>query len=303
MLPNRALRTICYVLEAMQLCFLGKVLVTSGYDEENLIMSNWQITPFLFDKVIPMAQNKQELFENFETQFKTQIKSLKLTQSRLFEVFTHKSFAHEVELVNTDNEKLEFIGDAALDTVVSTIIYKKYPEMSEGELSKLRSAIVNEKSLSEIALILGLGKYIILGRGELKLKGYEKPSILANTLESLFGAIYLDQGLDQLFKVLEEIYALCLKEKFDFLNEDLLLEFDAKTKLQEMVMKRFHVLPEYSVSEIKEGKRVVFEVECSINNRSIAIHQSQSKKKAMQEIAAKILKEKLIENTSEKLCY
>jgi ribonuclease-3 len=205
-------------------------------------------------------------------------------------------------MISLNNEKLEFVGDAALDTVVSTIIYKKYPEMTEGELSKLRSAIVNEKSLSLIARQLDLGKYIILGRGEYKLKGNEKDSILANTLEALFGAVYIDCGLDHLFALLQEIYQICLKNDYDFLSKDLLLNFDAKTKLQEIVMQKYKVLPEYQFSEIKEGNQTLFQVECLVKDKSLAIHKSLSKKRAMQEIAAKIIKENILENHMEKLC-
>jgi ribonuclease-3 len=275
-----------------------------GHDHGEL-MSTRQITFYLNETLLPFAHTKEILFEEFSKNVNLPIDTSFLTPARLFEIFTHKSFHHENNRSTPHNERLEFLGDAVLDLIISDKLIRQYPEKSEGDLSKLRSALVNENSLSSMSRKLKLNQFILLGRGELKAEGFSKDSILSDVFEALLGGVYLDHGASKAFDFFDEILRF-LTDKHDFvlMSDKHLNQFDAKTKLQELVMKDYKVTPNYEINEVNNN----FEIQFKINEVVIAEHTSISKKKGMQELARKILNEELLKNKNikkslENLCY
>lgn len=212
-------------------------------------------------------------------------------QRLLIEALTHKSYLNEVGgAEETDNERLEFLGDAVLDLVVSEYLVQAFPEAAEGELSKLRSRLVSEKTLSRVAQRIGLGDLLRLGRGETKTQGHSKPSILADALEAVFAAVYLDGG--------PEAAARCVKAVF---SEELascdrtLTRGDYKTDLQEFCQRKFEMLPHYrTIRETGPDHEKMFEVEILIRGERYGVGAGKSKKEAEQ-MAAKQALEKVRE--------
>ena len=123
----------------------------------------------------------------------------------LIQAFTHSSYVNEHRKPHEDNERLEFLGDAVLELTVSQYLFQKYPTMSEGELTKLRAAIVCEPSLVRFANELSFGSLVLLGKGEEMTGGRERPALLADVFEAFIGALYLDQGLETVWEFLKEI--------------------------------------------------------------------------------------------------
>ncbi|WP_225754870.1 ribonuclease III [Actinotalea sp. Marseille-Q4924] len=152
---------------------------------------------------------------------------------------THRSFAHEAGGIPT-NERLEFLGDTVLGLVVTEALYRRHPDLSEGELAKMRAATVSQRSLAAIARELGLGGYLLLGKGELTTGGREKDSILSDTLEALFGAVYLTHGLEGARGVVERLVDPTLE-----VAADLGAGLDWKTSLQELAARLDLGAPEY----------------------------------------------------------
>ncbi len=205
----------------------------------------------------------------------------------LFEALTHSSFVNEfAKLEMRSYERLEFLGDALVDFFVSKELNHRYPDLKEGELSRLRSALVNENSLSELAWRHALGEGIIFGKAEILSCGWAKDSILADIVESLIAAVYLDQGMDQAEKAFHQL----LRGTEDFFGISKLEEFDAKSRLQEKTMALYKALPEYRATELLDG---TFKVELFICSLFIASVEAPSKKKGEMKVAARTLKEKL----------
>jgi len=140
---------------------------------------------------------------------------------------THRSFAHEAGGIPT-NERLEFLGDAVLGVIVTEALYRRHPELPEGELAKMRSATVSQRALSEVARTLGLGQFILLGKGELRTGGAGKDSILSDTVEALIGAVYLSHGLERTRDLVHSLVDPLLSSA-----ADLGAGLDWKTSLQE----------------------------------------------------------------------
>lgn len=157
----------------------------------------------------------------------------------LEQALTHRSAS------STNNERLEFLGDSVLNFVIAEAVFQRREEADEGELSRLRANLVNKQSLAAIARSIGLGECIRLGGGELKSGGHRRASILADALEAVFGAIYLDGGFDAVRAVIGRLYA----ERLDNLPTLQQLK-DAKTRLQEYLQGRGHELPSYAVQEV-----------------------------------------------------
>ncbi len=147
--------------------------------------------------------------------------------SLLTQALTHRSAN------GSNNERLEFLGDAVLDFVISDAVFKRRPDASEGDLSKLRASLVKDTSLAKLAADLGIGEHLILGSGERKTGGHRRESILADALEAIFGAVFLDSGFAAATEIIERVYARRLEELPD--AEDLR---DAKTRLQEWLQAR-----------------------------------------------------------------
>ena len=193
---------------------------------------------------------------------------------------THRS-AH-----GRNNERLEFLGDAILDFVISEALFELRPDASEGDLSKLRASLVKDTSLASLATDLGLGEHLILGSGERKTGGHRRASILADALEALFGAVYLDSGFDAAQEIIETVFAERLRELPD--AEDLR---DPKTRLQEWLQARKLSLPEYDLVNVsgKDHERT-FAITCTVSELSqTAEGESTSRQGAEQEAARKML--------------
>ncbi|MDH4099108.1 MAG: ribonuclease III [Nitrospirota bacterium] len=198
----------------------------------------------------------------------------------------HKSFANEKKDQGIeDNERLEFLGDAVLDLIISESLVEGYPSYSEGRLSKLRALVVNEGSLSTVARSLDLGKHILLGRGEEQSGGRDKDSILADTLEAIIAAIYLDSGLDSTSRFVLPL----LEDRIrNVAGSDSPLDF--KTELQELSQSLKGILPRYRiVREEGPDHEKVFLVELTLDDSIISTGKGRSKKAAEQDAARKAL--------------
>ena len=168
----------------------------------------------------------------------------------LLQSLTHKSFGHEFfqekPIALRDNERLEFLGDAILDVIISDILLEAFPNANEGQLSKMRAAVVNEKTLAQIARVLELQESIQLGKGEAQTGGNEKSSILSSTFEALIAAVYLDGGFNAVYPVVRHIFAPLFAEE-----PELMAFYDHKTQLQEILQARWKITPTYHMIEAK----------------------------------------------------
>lgn len=213
---------------------------------------------------------------SLESKIKIQFKDRELLQSAL----THRSYLNENrKWPLAHNERLEFLGDAVLELITTEYLYRNYPN-PEGELTNLRSALVNYKMLSEIAADLGLDNYILLSRGEAKDTGRARQVILANAIEALIGAIYLDAGFEVVRKFVDEFVIGHLPK---ILSDGKVL--DPKSKFQELTQEKLGVTPHYKVlAEWGPDHNKNFEVGVFIDERQIATGVGSSKQEA--EIAA-----------------
>lgn len=206
----------------------------------------------------------------------------------LFQALCHRSFIHEQKHGLCSNERLEFLGDSLLAILVTQELFYRYPEYTEGELSKIRGALVNEDMLAQIAHFLGLPEMIFLGKGELARREKVGLSLWADTFESLIAAVYLDSSLLCCLQCLRKIL---LDFDSDFFSDKHLLTFDAKTRLQELALKHYKVTPEYRSQEMRKDGKAYFMVEVFIKNQFVDRLYGHSKKKTQKELAEKILKE------------
>lgn len=189
---------------------------------------------------------------------------------------THRSYAPE------HNERLEFLGDSVLGCVIAKYLYDSYPQLSEGELSRLRSNLVREDTLAALALQLDLGSHLRLGEGERKSGGFRRPSILADAMEALFGAVLLDGGFAAAEKVVLGLFVPYLA-KMDVQT----LGKDAKTLLQEYLQGKHIPLPVYSVVATQgQAHEQSFEVECTIPSLKISTRGEGSSRRNAEQQAA-----------------
>lgn len=189
---------------------------------------------------------------------------------------THRSYAPE------HNERLEFLGDSVLGCVIAKHMYGSYPQLSEGDLSRLRSNLVREETLAELAQQLDLGNQLKLGEGELKSGGFRRPSILADALEAVFGAVFLDGGFAGAEAVVLKLYVPYL-EKADVQKP----EKDAKTLLQEYLQSRRIPLPAYTVVDTSgEAHAQSFQVECVIPSLNISARGTGASRRNAEQQAA-----------------
>lgn len=205
----------------------------------------------------------------------------RFNDSRLLQqALTHRSVS------GSNNERLEFLGDAVLDFVVSDIVFRSHAQAPEGDLSRLRSSLVKDETLAKIAADLGLGEQLVLGGGERKTGGHRRESILADALEAIFGAVFIDAGFDASRRVIERAYGSRLIDLPDVANLT-----DPKTRLQEWLQGRGLGLPEYELVNVYgKAHRQVFEVSCTTNDSGLTTKGSGStRRKAEQESADKML--------------
>lgn len=199
----------------------------------------------------------------------------------------HRSFANELRLPATEhNERYEYLGDAVLELSISHLLMEHFPEYPEGELSKLRAAVVNETQLAHLARAVNLGDYLLLGKGEEQTGGRDKPSLLADCFEAMLGAVYLDRGFAKAFAVVERQYLPILRHVRE--RGELIRDF--KTKLQEESQKRFRTVPRYRlIKESGPDHNKMFNVQLTINDEIFGIGAGSSKKSAEQAAAKEAL--------------
>lgn len=194
----------------------------------------------------------------------------------LSQALTHRSFGAR------NNERLEFLGDGVLNCVVGLMLYQRFPDLPEGRLSRLRANLVNQESLHEIALELNLGRYLRLGEGELKSGGAQRPSILADALESLLGAALLDAD----FEVASGIVNHLFSPRVNAINPAQQGK-DAKTRLQEWLQPRRLGLPEYALTQTAGQAHIqVFHVECRIPALKLVTAGHGPNRKTAEQMAA-----------------
>ncbi|MBD8025804.1 ribonuclease III [Ureibacillus sp. Re31] len=202
-------------------------------------------------------------------------------KSLLYQAFIHSSYVNEHRRkLFTDNERLEFLGDAVLELSVSKYLFERYPHMSEGELTKLRASIVCEPSLVIFANELNFGKYVLLGKGEELTGGRERPALLADVFESFIGALYLDQGLEIVVGFLERI----VFPKVEVGAFSHVMDF--KSQLQEMVQQSNNGILHYEIVDEKgPAHNRTFVSRVLLNEKELGIGRGKSKKEAEQQAA------------------
>ncbi|MGH8129975.1 MAG: ribonuclease III [Steroidobacteraceae bacterium] len=206
-----------------------------------------------------------------------------ISDSGLLErALTHRSHSPE------NNERLEYLGDAVLTFIVAEILFRRFPAASEGELSRYRASLVSGEALGAIAADIGLGERLRLGEGEVKSGGQRRATILADALEALLGAIFLDCGLDAARTVAERLFrdALAALPAASELK-------DAKTRLQEWLQGHGFALPSYTVLEVTgEPHEQRFRVRCDVSDLAIAaVADGSSRRRAEQEAAQRVLED------------
>ncbi|GIU96402.1 MAG: hypothetical protein KatS3mg013_0205 [Actinomycetota bacterium] len=192
---------------------------------------------------------------------------------------THRSFAFEQGLGVT-NERLEFLGDAVLGLVVTDMAYRAFPELPEGNLAKLRAAVVNMAALADVARSLGLGQLLLLGKGEERSGGRDKASILADALEAVFGAVYLDRGLDVARELIERLFRPRMEAYVRGEGDR-----DYKTLLQELSSQELRSMPEYRVDERGPDHEKEFTATVFVGGEPLGTGVGRSKKEAEQQAA------------------
>jgi ribonuclease III len=203
--------------------------------------------------------------------------------SLLVRALTHVSYNRAKSAGH--NEVLEFLGDAVLDLAISDLLICNFPEKSEGDLSRMRAALVNSTSLAEKAALLSLGTSLRLGKGEERSGGRDKPSILAGAFEALLGAVYRDGGYETTRRLIERYFGADIKEKK-------LGQQDYKSRLQEISQMLFHAPPSYRlVSESGPDHDKFFVTEIAVGGKVLGKGQGKTKKQAEQEAAKKALSE------------
>lgn len=224
-----------------------------------------------------MDKHLQLLQKRLDYQFKD--------KNLIIEALTHKSYK---KLYN--NERLEFLGDAVLDLIVGEYLYHKFPDVAEGELSKLRASLVSEKGFYKLANILNLGDNIFISMAEENNKGREKSSLLSNAFEALMGAVYLEAGLKKAKKICIHLLDIA----YPIIDMEAIFR-DFKTTLQELTQARFGETPEYRlIKSFGPDHKKEFEMAVIIQNKEFSRAIGKSKKEAQQasaELALKVLNE------------
>ena len=194
----------------------------------------------------------------------------------LTQALTHRSFS------GNNNERLEFLGDGALNFIIAHQLYQRFSKLPEGDLSRLRAALVKESTLSEIAFSLNIGDALKLGEGELKSAGWRRPSILADALEAIVGAVYVDGG----YHAAEALVLKLFEEKLAIIDPKI-IDKDAKSQLQEYLQGKKIELPDYKVVSIEgEAHAQTFKMECVIEKMNITtVGEGTSRRIAEQQAA------------------
>ncbi len=229
-----------------------------------------------------LLREKPEWLEPLQTTLTYRFRNMEL----LAQALTHRSYAHENSHGEVfDNERLEFLGDTVLNMVMSHLAMEQFPDQPEGELTRIRASIVNEKALARMSRRLGLGRFIFLGHGEKQTGGREKTSILANCYEAVVGAVYLDGGYEAAFRMLQ----LHFSEVLNRVEQKIPRE-NFKTLLQEQTQKRHQTVPRYTLlSESGPDHEKTFRVHVSIQGVTMGHGEGTTKKEAEQRAAQEAL--------------
>jgi ribonuclease III len=205
----------------------------------------------------------------------------------LDQALSHSSFVNELpQQRGTHYEKLEYLGDAVLELVVSHVLYESYPMYYEGQLTKLRAAVVSKTTLAKVAKKIGIGPYVRLGKGEELGGGRKRNSLLADAMEAVIGSIYLDGGL----KAAREFVLRHFQEEIEHLDHDQ-HKMDYKSILQEITQSRFQSLPKYTIlSEAGPPHERMYEVLLTIKDEAYATGRGRNKKEAQQIAARRALR-------------
>jgi ribonuclease III len=238
-------------------------------------------------KPLSREQNLQTLARRLGCRFKD--------LSLLDQALRHSSYSYERPDAGPSNEQLEFLGDAVLALTVSHLLMEVFPRASEGELSRRRAALVNARQLAEVARGLGLGDYLLVGRGEARQAGQEKPSLLADALEAVLAAAYLEGGFKRAQRLVSRWFAPILAQQGSLPWQD------PKSALQELTQARHKLSPTYHlVEETGPSHARRFRVELRLGNTALAQGEGASKKQAEQQAATAALEELLEDNTGVK---
>jgi ribonuclease-3 len=205
----------------------------------------------------------------------------------LRQALTHKSYHNENPTKTAGhNERLEFLGDAVIDLSLSTDLMNRFPELSEGELSKIRASLVNENTLAELSRELGVDEFLLLGKGEHQTGGAAKPRLLASAFEALLGALYQDADFATADGIIRKIFAA----RIESLDMSIHFKSDYKTRLQEKLQGMLKQIPQYELeSEQGPDHDKIFYVNIKVDDRVVARGSGRSKKQAEQEAAREAL--------------
>ena len=224
-----------------------------------------------------LIQDHEEGLQELQERIGYRFRDLQLLQLALI----HSSFAFERLDEGRHNETQEFLGDAVLDLTVGFILFSRFPEMREGKLTRIRSALVNESGLAERAREIDLGRHLLLGRGEDASRGWDKPSILSCAYEALAGAIFLDGGYDEALAFARRFFEPHINE-----HQERLVSADAKSSLQELLQERFNEGPEYLlVGEEGPAHARLFFITVLFRGEELGRGKATSKKEAEQQAA------------------
>ena len=204
----------------------------------------------------------------------------RLDRDLLRQALTHRSYAYENGGLPT-NERLEFLGDSVLGLVITERLYRDFPDEPEGQLAKLRAAVVNSQALAEVARSVGLGSYLLLGKGEESTGGHDKSSILADAMEAVIGAMYLSTDAETTRDFIERIFGPLIAS-----SSQLGAGLDWKTSLQELSAELDKGVPEYRVTDTGPDHAKEFTAEAIVGGEVLGIGHGRSKKFAEQEAAA-----------------
>ena len=232
-------------------------------------------------KKISGEQALEEAFAAIDTAPLLASLDVELDESFLRLALTHRSFANEHGHL-PNNERLEFLGDAVLGLSIAARLYEKYPTRPESDISKMRASIVSRFGLADIAREMGLGAFILLGKGEANSNGRDKDSILADTTEALFGAIYLQHGFETARRVILALFAEMVDAAVSTRNH-----MDWKTSLQELCAERKLPTPEYSATSTGPEHNQVFTAQVHVDGQLLGEGVGPNKKQAEQQAAEK----------------
>jgi len=232
-------------------------------------------------KINSLAKQNKIMLGEFEQLLGYRFTDLRLLQKALI----HSSFAFEQSQVCKNNETLEFLGDAVLDLAVGHLLFHLFPGMREGELTKIRAALVNETHLAAMARDVELGRFLYLGKGEEASNGRNKSSILSCAYEAVIGAIFEDSGYDTVTEVVERFFVPAITE-----NKEELLMGDAKSTLQERLQEKYNEAPQYRLDgEEGPSHQKIFTVAVVFRDVVLGTGSAGSKKDAEQKAAAAAL--------------